>query len=176
MNCKMAGKYIEEYAEGCLEEKTAAKVKSHLASCAECAAELKFYRELIDTAGTIGVSDPGKEFWAGYLPRLREKMSVPSPWYDFLRKPLTASVSVILLLLMILAPLAAGRISRAVRVRKASTASLEAIIGKMSSNPEWFATAIEEYQIGSDASNMSEILSAEEKDRLLAEMTSELMD
>ncbi len=176
MNCEMAGKYTAQYAEGFLEEKTAVKFEAHLVACAKCAAELKSYREMINAAATLKAADPGKEFWDGYLPKLREKMLMRSPWYNFLVKPLTASVSVLLLLLIVLAPLAVGRISRAVRVRKASAASLETIIGKMSSNPEWFAAAIEEYQLTSDASNVSEVLSAEEKDRLLAEMTAEMMD
>ncbi|GEM_PF-6389474 len=176
MNCKAAGKHIEQYAEGCLRAETASEVKSHLASCGKCASELKAYRKLLNFAAEIRVSDPGKEFWDNYLPNLREKLSAPAPWYNFLKKPLTASVSVVLLLLIVLAPLAAGRISRAVRVRKASAASLETVMGKISSNHEWFAAAIEEYQLASDASNVSEVLSSEEKDRLVAEMTAELMD
>ena len=176
MECKKACKYIGEYAEGCLDAKTAGEIEAHLASCRACAAEMSSYEKLVNAAVSVKYGDPGAKFWQDYLPKLREKLSVKPPWYDFLRRPLAASVSLALLLLMVLAPLAAGRIGRIVKVRKAGAITEETVVKRINSNPEWLAAAIEEYQLLSDASNVAEILSLEEKDRLVAEMTADLMD
>ncbi len=172
----MTAEYIGEYAEGCLEGKSAKEMEVHMASCPACAAEMVSYTKLIDAASSLTVEDPGAEFWKSYLPKLRKKLLIQTPWYAFLRKPLTASISLALLLLILLAPFGAGRMRRLARVRNAGLVTEESAVRKASSNPEWFAAAIEEYQLLSDASNVAEVLSSEEKDRLVAEMTADLMD
>ena len=176
MDCKKTRKYLVQYAEGCLDARTAREAEYHLAYCPKCASELASYRKLVSAAAAIKAEDPGKEFWQGYLPSLREKLAVNPPWYDFFKKPIAASVSFALLLIFALSPLAAGKISRIARVRRASAITVESVVKKIGSNPEWLKAAIEDYQLASDASNVAEVLSSEEKDRLVAEMTAEMMD
>ena len=46
MDCAKAKQYLSEYVDGCLSEELSAQLQVHLASCAQCRAQLKSYEKL----------------------------------------------------------------------------------------------------------------------------------
>jgi anti-sigma factor RsiW len=72
---------LDDYADGSLDEAAFQEVELHLAGCADCAAEHRMLRELLDRAAALPRAiAPPHDLWPGIAERLAPRRPAASRW------------------------------------------------------------------------------------------------
>jgi anti-sigma factor RsiW len=80
-DCERTLEALDDYADGALGEAAFQEVELHLARCAECAAEHRMLRELLDRAAALPRAiAPPHDLWPGLAERLAPRRPAASRW------------------------------------------------------------------------------------------------
>jgi anti-sigma factor RsiW len=72
---------LDDYVDGALDEAAFQEVELHLAGCADCAAEHRMLRELLDRAAALPRAiAPPRDLWPGIAERLSPRRTTASRW------------------------------------------------------------------------------------------------
>jgi hypothetical protein len=105
MNCNDAKKFIYGLLERNPDPEELRRFELHLEKCSACSGEYAAVRKVLDSTRKIQVPDPGEEYWAGFVLRLRKKIeekterrTVFSPFFKFLAAASAAALIVVAVL------------------------------------------------------------------------------
>jgi anti-sigma factor RsiW len=89
---------LDDYADGALGEAAFQEVELHLAGCADCAAEHRMLRELLDRATALPRAiAPPRDLWPGIAERLAPRRTAASRWTMGLAAAAALAVAVTIL-------------------------------------------------------------------------------
>lgn len=97
-DCERTQDALDDYADGALGEATFQEVELHLAGCADCAAEHRMLRELLDHAAALPRAiAPPHDLWPGIAQRLAPSRTSASHWTMGLAAAAALAVAVTIL-------------------------------------------------------------------------------
>jgi anti-sigma factor RsiW len=97
-DCGRTLEALDDYVDGALEEAAFQEVELHLAGCADCAAEHRMLRELLDRAAALPRAiAPPRDLWPGIAGRLAGRRPVASRWTMGLAAAAALAVAVTML-------------------------------------------------------------------------------
>ena len=80
-HCERTLEALDDYVDGALGEAAFQEVELHLAGCADCAAEHRMLRELLDRAAALPRAvAPPRDLWPGVAGRLASRRPAASAW------------------------------------------------------------------------------------------------
>jgi len=79
MNCDQVSEKLGPYLDGELDEEIGRRIGEHLATCADCRAELEQLRRLAEIGRAESVPDPGESYWRELPGRILEQLPVGKP-------------------------------------------------------------------------------------------------
>jgi anti-sigma factor RsiW len=110
MSCQQAQKQFMALIEGELNHAERQDVEAHVTACPACTADLQALKQTFYLARIPEVPEPSEEFWAGFVPALRQRIRVeeaerparrrPAFWHLFvLPKPALVALAASLVLI-----------------------------------------------------------------------------
>lgn len=87
MSCQQAQKRLMALIEDELNQAERQDVEAHVTACPACATDLQALKQTLHLARIAEVPEPSEEFWAGFVPTLRQRIRVEEATHPARRRP-----------------------------------------------------------------------------------------